>query len=82
MPGGAGPAPITFFELASWMELTGIELEPWEVRVLRTLSRDYVAELARAEKLTAKAPWQGEATPAERAAAARAMRDSLRAMAS
>jgi hypothetical protein len=74
-------APLTHTELRCWQENTGIELSAWEARVLRQLSREFIAERERAEKRGASAPWNSEMTPAEKRAAAMAMRDSLRSLA-
>lgn len=60
MSGGMGPAVISHQDIAAWQDLIGIELQPWEARALRRLSRDYVAELHRAEKADAAAPWEPE----------------------
>jgi hypothetical protein len=55
---GMGIAPIAHVEMRAWSELTGIDLQPWEVRILRRLSRDYVVESQRATKSDCPAPWQ------------------------
>jgi len=60
MSGSMGAGPITHEELRSWTALNGIELQPWEVRFLRRLSHEYLAESQRAEKRDAKAPWKAE----------------------
>jgi hypothetical protein len=57
MAGGMGPTPLTFGEIDAWCNRTGIDLQPWECRFLRSLSSDYISELHRAEKWDAKSPW-------------------------
>ena len=54
--GGVGP--ITHVEIQTWMELIGIELQPWEVRFLRKLSYDYLDESHKAEKEDRPPPWE------------------------
>lgn len=57
MAAGAGVGPITFQELQSWQAQIGIELAPWEVRILRQLSFDYLDELRKAEKPDCPPPY-------------------------
>lgn len=56
-PAGMGAAPIAWQTLAIWSELTGAELLPWEARLLRNLSREYLNEAHQAEKRDRPAPW-------------------------
>lgn len=42
VPAGMGEAPIGWPDLAAWSETTGIELEPWEARTLRRMSREFI----------------------------------------
>jgi hypothetical protein len=44
MAGSMGEAPIGWVELEAWQGLTGVDLDPWEARTLRRLSRAYVAQ--------------------------------------
>ncbi len=44
LPAGMGSGVLTFSEIATWQQLVGLELQPWEVRALRRLSEDYLAE--------------------------------------
>lgn len=57
---GMGPGPVTHEELRAWQGNTGIELQPWEVRFLRRLSFDYLAELRKAEKPDCPPPWRAD----------------------
>lgn len=61
VPAGMGAGPVAFTEIAAWQALRGIELEPWEARLLRRLSLDYLAEAHRATKRDAQPPWGGSA---------------------
>lgn len=64
MAAGGYPGPVTHEELRAWMDLTGIELQPWEVRFLRRLSHEYLAESRKAEKRDCPAPWRaGDVKP-------------------
>ena len=40
--GGFGPNPISFTEIASYRHVTGIDLSPWEVKVIRALDTVYI----------------------------------------
>lgn len=55
MPDGA----LTFGELRSWQDMTGIELQPWEVRLLRRLSIEYGNESIRAKNPDCQPPYGG-----------------------
>lgn len=57
MSAGFGPGPITHTEINAWQELLGIELSPWEFRLIRRLSLEYLAESTRARKRDCPAPW-------------------------
>jgi hypothetical protein len=56
MAAGGYAGPVTHEELMAWMELTGIELQPWEVRFIRRLSGEYLVESRRAEKADCHEP--------------------------
>lgn len=58
MPGGMGPAPLTFVELESWQRQAAIDLDPWEVRLVRRLSVEYCAESQAASKPDAPPPFK------------------------
>lgn len=48
--GGMGEAPIGWQDIAAWERLTGIELEPWEARVIRRMSGAWLNERESARK--------------------------------
>ena len=56
---GMGAGPVTFAEMAAWQAARGFELEPWEARLLRRLSVDYLAESHRATQRDCRPPWGG-----------------------
>lgn len=53
-----GDYPLSFAEIESWQHGTGVELEAWEVGIVRKLSEAYMSESSRARKPDAPAPWQ------------------------
>lgn len=57
--GAMGEVPIGYRDLLAWQEITGIELEPWEARLMRSLSEAYAAERSRARKRDCMAPYSG-----------------------
>lgn len=44
VPAGMGAGPVTGVELLAWQALLGVEFHPWEARLLRQLSSEYLAE--------------------------------------
>lgn len=54
-----GTAPLSFAELGAWQRATAIELLPWEARLLRRLSAEYVAQYSASDSPDAPAPWSG-----------------------
>lgn len=82
MAAGGYPGPVTHEELLAWQELTGIELQPWEMRFLRRLSGEYMAESRRAEKRDCPEPARREPTQVDLDAVARSMQRTLKEMAS
>lgn len=62
---GMGPAPLSWLEIEAWQRVTGFDLMPWEARLLRTLSVDYIAEGRRAESENCPAPWHAEVSKRE-----------------
>lgn len=65
---GMGSSPISWREIEAWQTLTGVALAPWEARLLRKLSSDYLAESRKAESENCPPPWRWEVTQAERVA--------------
>lgn len=55
--GGMGPAVLSHTELAAWQANTGIVLDAWEVRTLRTLSSVYLHSASEAEDGACKPPF-------------------------
>jgi hypothetical protein len=57
MAGSMGNAPLPHSEIAAWQDNTGIKLTPWEARMLRTLSAEYLSSAQEAEDAQCKPPW-------------------------
>lgn len=65
---GMGSGPISWLQIDAWSRLTGVTLAPWEARLLRRLSSEYLAESRAAESVHRAAPWRTDPTAQERAA--------------
>jgi hypothetical protein len=63
---GMGSAPVSWQSIQAWSQLTGTRLAPWEARLIRKLSLEYLAEGRRAESESCPPPWRGEVTQRER----------------
>jgi hypothetical protein len=75
---GMGPVIIGWRDLQAWQELVGIDLEPWELRLLRRLSADYLAQSLKAEKPDCPAPYLSR-DQIDREAVDRKVRNAFRA---
>lgn len=53
----SGEEAITQPAIRAWQDNIGIELPPWQVRLLRRLSIDYLSESHQARKRDCPAPW-------------------------
>lgn len=62
---GMGAAPLSWKEIDAWCNRTGVDLPPWEARLIRKLSVEYIAESRRAESDTCPPPWRAEVTQRE-----------------
>lgn len=56
---GMGEGRLGWRDLAAWQEISGIELMPWEARLLRRLSGEYADERHEAKKNDRLAPYGG-----------------------
>lgn len=75
---GMGPVPLTWRDLEAWQRCIGVTLRPWESRLLRRLSMDYLTELQKAEAHDAPRPWIPETTDERRTKVAKHIRSILR----
>ncbi|WP_294302186.1 hypothetical protein [uncultured Sphingomonas sp.] len=74
---GMGAGPLSWATIVAWQQATGIRLPPWEARLIRRLSVDYLAESRRAEDETCPPPWRGTVSQAEIDSEAQRLRDLL-----
>lgn len=62
---GMGPVPLSWREISEWQRNTGVELKPWEARLIRKLSLAYLSQSHEAESETCPPPWRAEVTQDE-----------------
>ena len=62
---GMGVAPLSWREINEWQRATCVTLPPWEARLIRKLSTEYIAEGRRAEDDTYPSPWRAPVTQRE-----------------
>ena len=55
--GSMGPVAINATELLAWQQGSGVELTPWEFRVIREMSRSYIASMNAAENPECPPPY-------------------------
>lgn len=78
VPIGMGMAPITQGEIRHWQDNTGITLNSWEARALRTLSSEYLEESHLAKNPARRAPWPPVPDKSTREEVSKRIRDVLR----
>lgn len=49
---------ITWQELSSWQQVTGIELEPWEACAILDMSKAFLNQRAQSINLSCLCPWE------------------------
>lgn len=57
---GQHGSALSWADLQAWQAGAGISLPPWELRLLRRLSGEYLAESHRASAHDAPPPWERE----------------------
>lgn len=65
---GMGVSPLSWREIEAWQVVTQMALPPWEARLIRRLSLEYIAESQRAESENCPSPWRTAVTKTERSA--------------
>lgn len=65
--GGMGMAALGWRDLADWQSITGVELLPWEARLIRELSHAFVAQNHASRKRDCPSPYSGDADEPRRA---------------
>lgn len=79
--GGMGPVAIDWVQIDAWQRRVGLDLPPWQSRLLIRLSGDYLSEWMAASDDTRPAPWHPEdMTEANRAAVGRQAKNAMRAL--
>ena len=81
MVAGMGLGPLTHEEIRAWQSNTGVWLQPWEARILRQLSMDYIVQMRDAEKADCPPPWSAAARVVDRSSVTDRMLHSIRALA-
>jgi hypothetical protein len=71
--GGMEGAPIGWTTLCHWQVQTGITLQPWEARLIRRLSTEYLNQSRKARSPDCPAPW-GQVTEEQRASVSAGLR--------
>jgi len=74
---GMGVVPLSWPTIDAWMRVTGVALAPWEARLIRRLSADYVGMSHQAECETCPPPWRAPLTERHRAAEIENLRQVL-----
>lgn len=60
---GQGAIPLTWADLEAWQQGIGVRLPPWQLRLLRRLSAEYLAEFNQADDPEAQPPWERQSIP-------------------
>lgn len=68
VPAGMGATVIGWADITAWRRETGVYLEPWQARLLRRLSRDFLGEYQEAGKIDRAAPWSAPTVDDDRRA--------------
>lgn len=63
---GMGAVPVSWPTIDAWQRITGVVLAPWEARLIRRLSADYLAMSRKAEVETCPPPWRAPLTDQQR----------------
>lgn len=78
--GAMGEAPLSYTELLAWQTQAGLQLQPWEVSLLRRLSHDYLMAASAARAADCPAPYLSEESiEANRVAVGRQISMNMRA---
>lgn len=60
-----GECELSYRDLVAWQEISGIELFPWEAKLIRHLSSEFADERYKARKRDRIAPYTGTARDIE-----------------
>ena len=79
MEGAMGAVSLSYQEILAWQINLGLRLAPWEVRMLKTLSREFVSMSNDARDIDCEAPWgASEYAQTSKQRTAMAMKQSVR----
>lgn len=73
-----GASPLSWQEIQAWQRCAGVSLHPWQSRLIRKLSSEYLAESQTADAHDAPPPWARETQADQRAAIAKHIRNVIR----
>jgi hypothetical protein len=76
MPNGMGNTPLTWQEINAWNTAIGFDLQPWEARILKSSSTEYVSQMILASK--ANCPPPGVVVENDPVKMAKHIKDTLR----
>ncbi len=84
VPAGMGEAAIGWTDIVAWSTCTGVQLPPWQARLLRTLSGEWLAQKHKARKTDCPQPFGGTSEQIERnrEAVAKQLAEAFRRLAS
>lgn len=77
--GAMGPIPLSSKEILSWQECTGVELEAWEFRVLRDMSRRYLIQYEESKKPECPPPFGDPVNEFDRAVVSKKVGNAFKA---
>lgn len=81
IPGGMSPAPIGWRDMEAWQSIVGVELLPWEGKLLRQLSAEFVNMSFLAKEPDCPPPWAPDReVTVNRDAVSRKLGNAFRAM--
>lgn len=78
--GMSGPVGLTAVELNAWEQSMGVELSPWEHKVIREMSRAYVAALHGGEEPDAPPPYGAAVVEVDRAAVSKKVSGAFKSL--
>ena len=64
--GGMGLTPLDWVDIQAWIKLTGLEVHPEEIKILKALSASYIIQLNKSKKSDCPAPFLEEVTPTQK----------------
>ena len=77
--GAMGPIPLSSKEILSWQECTGIDLQAWEFRVLREMSRRYLIQYEESKKPECSPPFGDPVNEFDRAVVSKKVGNAFKA---